>query len=335
MEIKSIDVANALNLSKATVSLALNNKPGVSESTRQKIFKYIEQARSQPNDKGSIKLVLYNKFNQHLAYSSNHLLMDTIRGIESVAKNNGYSLEIAYFCPDTDDISLLLTQCNQSNISGVILMATDMNHSDFNDFHHIHKPMIVYDNYFHTTSCDTVTVDNDLAVYCALRHLINYNHRNIIYLSSESNIFNTIQRTLAAQKYKTTLFTHAETLKVYSVGMAIDQISQNISSLLANPKDKTSAFVCENYIVAIGLLNALSQCRLSTPMNYSIISIDALPENMLPLFHPSITYVDIPHESRGRLTTTRLIERIEGPSTEYMHIMMAPKLIRLDSVKKM
>ena len=38
MLLKSKDIAEMLNISPATVSLALNNKPGVSLETRNKIY---------------------------------------------------------------------------------------------------------------------------------------------------------------------------------------------------------------------------------------------------------------------------------------------------------
>ena len=38
MKVKSVDIARRLGLSKATVSLALNGKPGVNERTRQRVF---------------------------------------------------------------------------------------------------------------------------------------------------------------------------------------------------------------------------------------------------------------------------------------------------------
>ena len=38
MRIKTVDIAKRLGVSKATVSLALNNKPGVSESTRKEVL---------------------------------------------------------------------------------------------------------------------------------------------------------------------------------------------------------------------------------------------------------------------------------------------------------
>ena len=47
MKIKAADIARNLNLSKATVSLVLNNKPGVSEKTRRKVFDYIEEVTGE------------------------------------------------------------------------------------------------------------------------------------------------------------------------------------------------------------------------------------------------------------------------------------------------
>ena len=47
MKIKAADIARNLNLSKATVSLVLNNKPGVSEKTRRRIFDYIEDVSGE------------------------------------------------------------------------------------------------------------------------------------------------------------------------------------------------------------------------------------------------------------------------------------------------
>ena len=51
MKIKAADIARNLNLSKATVSLVLNNKPGVSEKTRRRIFDYIEEVSGKTEKK--------------------------------------------------------------------------------------------------------------------------------------------------------------------------------------------------------------------------------------------------------------------------------------------
>ena len=43
MKIKMVDVAKRLGISKATVSLAVNGKPGVNEQTRQKVLECIKE----------------------------------------------------------------------------------------------------------------------------------------------------------------------------------------------------------------------------------------------------------------------------------------------------
>ena len=41
--VKAVDLAKALGISKATVSLALNDRPGVNAATKAKILKLKEQ----------------------------------------------------------------------------------------------------------------------------------------------------------------------------------------------------------------------------------------------------------------------------------------------------
>lgn len=43
MRVKMVDVARYLGVSKTTVSLAVNNKPGVNEQTKQKILNCIKE----------------------------------------------------------------------------------------------------------------------------------------------------------------------------------------------------------------------------------------------------------------------------------------------------
>ncbi len=55
------DVARYLGISKATVSLAVNGKPGVNEETRQKIFQCIEDMKkNQGKLMQMIKVVIVN-----------------------------------------------------------------------------------------------------------------------------------------------------------------------------------------------------------------------------------------------------------------------------------
>ena len=70
MRIKSKDIAQALGISPATVSLVINNKPGVNTKTRNKVQSYIEQLElrssskiraESPGSKGTVLMLYYIK----------------------------------------------------------------------------------------------------------------------------------------------------------------------------------------------------------------------------------------------------------------------------------
>ena len=93
MKIKAADIARNLNLSKATVSLVLNNKPGVSEKTRRKVFDYIEEVAGEPEKQKEEK----DKQNQELEnkISSRCFILTIISGSSKILNWN--------VCPDTSD----------------------------------------------------------------------------------------------------------------------------------------------------------------------------------------------------------------------------------------
>ena len=51
MIVKAVDIARELGISKATVSLALNNKPGVNEKTKQAILECKARLEQQVRQK--------------------------------------------------------------------------------------------------------------------------------------------------------------------------------------------------------------------------------------------------------------------------------------------
>ena len=56
-QFKAKDIARDLQISTASVSLALNDKPGISEATRQRVFDYLRRLGADeliPQDRKSV-----------------------------------------------------------------------------------------------------------------------------------------------------------------------------------------------------------------------------------------------------------------------------------------
>lgn len=102
MSLRLKDIADKLNISQATVSLVFNNKPGVSQETREKVLKAaaemgynIDALLRMSGDKHkNIRFIIYKKHGKIV--SDTPFFSALIEGIEQEAKNNGYNLSISY-----------------------------------------------------------------------------------------------------------------------------------------------------------------------------------------------------------------------------------------------
>ena len=146
MSVTAKEIAKELNISAAAVSMALNNKPGVSTKTRKIIF---EKAREMGYDfskltpaeeiitpKGTIYFVIYRK---HGAVIPNNVsggvndvpfFAQLSEGISAGCKQRHYFMNVSYMYED-DDIYELFLEINIVNKSDITVENTVSNRSVF------------------------------------------------------------------------------------------------------------------------------------------------------------------------------------------------------------
>ena len=101
MSVSAKSIARELGLSQSTVSLALRNLPGISDSTRRKVLEkaaemgYQKSALAPAEAPRFLSLVLYKKHGSVLADTP--FFSDLIQGIDQQAKKCGYQVFITYF----------------------------------------------------------------------------------------------------------------------------------------------------------------------------------------------------------------------------------------------
>ena len=109
MKIKMVDVARHLGISKATVSLAVNGKPGVNEQTRQKVLECIKELENQRR-RAPGKLLLPESRRTAPSRSSAHhqppqtgclrpeldLWTEVLRTFDTEARTRGYLYGLSY-----------------------------------------------------------------------------------------------------------------------------------------------------------------------------------------------------------------------------------------------
>lgn len=121
------DVAEALGVSKTTVSRAISGKGRIGEATRARVLAYIEEHDYQPNviAKGLAQSKTYNLcvvMPEHYGMSDLTFFQDCLFGIEKISGTVGYDVLIC-IC-NNQDISPLERVIANRKVDGVILMCS-------------------------------------------------------------------------------------------------------------------------------------------------------------------------------------------------------------------
>ena len=198
MNISAKELAKLINVSPATVSMVFNNKPGISDATRELVLKTAAEYGYAPKKNESsgassriIQLVNYKKHGKVAADTP--FFSQLTEGISTECTRQGCALHISYFY-ETMDIDSQLDALRAVDCEGILLLATEMAPSDFRKFRDFSVPIVVVDCYYDELDYDCVLINNIQGAFNATNYLIQCGHKNVGYFHSNLDISNFSER---------------------------------------------------------------------------------------------------------------------------------------------
>lgn len=343
MKIKAVDIARQLGVSKATVSLALNGKPGVGEETKKAIFAcrdaLMKNGMEEPvipilHERNTGKIIKVIMLSKNLKVSTNaelDLWTDVNAIFHKRAKEYGYILSVSYVDMLTDSRENLEKECNAEDVAGVILMGAELVAAELNYVKGIRKPVVVNDTDMKWDKFQTVIIDNRGGVESAVDYLMKHGHRDIVYLANDIDIFNYTERRVSFFQAMRKHGIPEDQNRVVRVGFGIENIYQNMRRYLEG-KVLPDAFIGESYHTSVGAIRAFREKRIRIGEDISIIGVDELPSYMTG--ECQLTTVKIPHTERAEWVMMALIKEIHKTSHFKSIIMTKCELVEGNSVKK-
>ena len=327
-----------LGISTAAVSLALNNKPGVSSETRAKVLSLIGQNEgsyktsiSQPDTRQTILLIIHKRHGKIII--DKPFFSDLIESVQITAIENNFSVVLSHYT-STLDLNTYIDSLNMYNAAGIILVATEMLSEDLQCYKQLKVPIVLLDSEFEFEQFDSVTIDNSSAILNAFQYAYNMGHRDIGYLRSSVYINNFSQRYDGYLKALRHFSLTDNVCPVFSlhnnVEMSYLQMKQILERLPADYKMPT-CFLCDLDYMALGAMNALKAFGYRVPEDISIIGFDDVPA--CEVSSPPLTTVQVNRNDIGKIATNTLIERIKNPHSYYINIRVSSKLIIRESVQ--
>ncbi len=344
MKVKSVEIANRLGISKATVSLAMNGKPGVSPETREAVLRCrdeLEQQRergiSMPaaasvvqNGKTSqqLKIVMYDRKLSIICDSDLNLWPSVLRIFDAEARELGYSIGITYVTPE--DVKEAVAACNAPEVAGVLLYATEMREEDFAPFRAVRKPLVVYDHVC-SPRHHCVVADNEDGTMKLTRYLIRMGCKRIEYLAHKHYIYNFEQRRIGFIGSIHLMGLEREACPILYAGYGISDVESYMKEWLKE-HPLPDAYIMENYQVSIGLMRALRELNIKVPEQVSLIGIDEVPDYMTDRLKMTCLHID--HTNRAQVVIRQLVQEIRDPSHIKLKIVSRSRLVEGDSVRK-
>lgn len=332
MNIKKI--AELANVSIATVSRVINNKPGVRAEIRTKVEQIIRQSDYRPNlmarglvqKKSNVIGLMVPRFDGY--YS------ERVEAILKVCHENGYGVMIASALKDYEDELDNLGLLYEKHVEGLIFFAAHWTPELNAMIRKISErtPVVMVDQVIEELNIPSILQDNYNGARQAVQHLIECGHRRIACISAPSSDPEGERR----------LEAFVDTMKEHNLPVEKRYIRQGLYSiesgcnemekLLAEPEKPTAVFTA-NDNMAIGAINCIIKQGLNVPDDISVVGFDDILISRH--FNPSLTTVRQDQVAVGTAAAELMLEYIRTKRVRVKKVILTQELVTRDSVKKL
>ncbi|MBS5523860.1 MAG: LacI family DNA-binding transcriptional regulator [Clostridiales bacterium] len=337
MGITAKELAKKLNLSAAAVSMALNNKPGVSTATRQLVIDTAEKygydfSRLSEKNRttGSIYFIFYKKHGT--VVTDTPFFSQVSEGIVLGCKKQNYNLKISYIYEDDETLSRQIENIQYSDCCGIILLGTEMTASDVVPFLKLPTPLVLLDTYFETVACDSVLINNVQGAYLATRYLIQKCNKQPGYLKSAYEISNFTERASGFFNAVRSGGMSVSKSIVHSLTPSMEGAFADMLEIIHSGEELASCYFADNDLIAVGAMKAFKQCGFKIPEDISIVGFDNMP--ISSVIEPGLTTVHVPKKYMGETAVSRLIALINEPGQPPVKTEISTTLLKRGTVVK-
>ncbi|MCM1026283.1 MAG: LacI family DNA-binding transcriptional regulator [Roseburia sp.] len=338
MSVTAKKLAETLGLSEAAVSMALNNKPGVSTATRQRVltaakeqgydFSRLNEAESVSRSmKGTLYFIIYRKHGAVVADTP--FFSELSQGIDSGCKKHHYYLNVFYLDEDENTRERLQSMIH-FDCRGILLLGTEMQAGDLEPFLRLKLPLVILDTYFETLAADYVLINNMQGAYLATDYLINHCKSQPGYLRSSYSINNFQERADGFYKAVRSHGLPTSRSVVHLLSPSLEGAYADMLEILRAGEETASCYFADNDLIACGAIKALREYGFRIPQDISVIGFDNLPVSSYA--EPSLTTIHVPKQDMGEAAVRRLAHITENPKEAPVKLEISTQLVKRKSV---
>lgn len=334
MPVTISDIANAVGVSRMTVSRALNHKPRVSAETKARVLKVAEELNYIPNalarsltmqETKMIGIILPDNVNPYYAR--------LIRGIEETVSASGYTVVLCNTGEQMDKEMKCLRLLKERRPDGLIITPTQKSAKQILALKEENVPFVLINRHFQEMKTDYVLCDNVEGGYLAVTHLIQLGHRRIAHIGGPEEISTARERLIGYKKALQRNGIQFNTELLVRSDLKPESMAELVSRLFMLKQRPTAIFVFNDFL-AISVLTVLKERGLRVPDDVAVVGYDDIEvASVLELTTISQPKYEIGKQA-ARMLLERMRDRKTGQSSAEVHeVVLQPKLVIRGSSK--
>ncbi|MBB1482928.1 LacI family DNA-binding transcriptional regulator [Tessaracoccus sp. MC1865] len=321
------DISRIAGVSPTAVSFALNNRPGVSESTRARVLQVAQEigwhrsvaaAALSAGRAQAVGMVLPRPTGES---TGERFLMHLIAGIEEVLTAHALALVLQFIVSPGEELETYRRWHFERRVDGVILTDPVVDDPRPAILEELTMPAVLIGS-LPGNELPNVRVDDAAAMRFIVDHLAVQGHRRITHVPAPPNLIHTLRRSAAFAESCREL--GIETPRIETNPGSINA-GQAITQQLLMADNPPTAIIYDNEGLMLGGLGAITAMGVRIPDDVAIVSFE--DSTLCRVASPPITSLAYDPAGLGAEATTLLLDLLGGE--EPREVVVAAPMIQV------
>ena len=330
MSVKISDIAKALNISEATVSLALNDKDIVNVKTKQLVKETAEKMGYTPN---AMAKGLAKRKNKNIGLIvpdiTNPYYGNLVKHISDYTESYyNYNTIITTSNDDPHKEERLIENFISERVGGVIIAPANSKKVDHSYIKKLERYNINYTfatAYYPDFKAPYIMVDLEEGSYQLVSYLLDLGHRNICFLATSPDAVHTFTRIRGYEKAFGNRGIPVDPSMFIDCKVTTFEQAYTVTGRLISSRANMDAIITINDIMALGALRALIERGINIPGELSVAGYDNVIFSTVSTIPITTVHQDLERMARGAVDM--LFDMIKNGQTYDRSILIEPELI--------
>jgi DNA-binding LacI/PurR family transcriptional regulator len=323
------DVAREAGVSTATVSHVINKTKYVTDVTRQKVLQAIKKYNYHPNAHArTLASGRSNMIGLLVSDIANPFFPELVKSIEAAAFEHGYNVLLFNTDYDADRAANYVRRLIELKVAGVVMMTTELDPLLIDELEREQVQVVFHNLGTVGKHVSNIIVDYAMGIQAAVRYLVSLGHRKIAHIAGPAYFRSAVARRQAFLDAMARYLPREPAPAIFEADFKFEG-GQRAAAEIVAAKDRPTAIVVANDMMALGAMNGFHARGLNVPRDISVVGFDDIA--FAALSQPPLTTVFSPRQEIGQKAIEALMMTIEHPGQPGTEIHLSTYLVPRES----